>query len=191
MEITPILTLDKRISTNEQSDLLKNLSNLDSYKILYVLDLYGINKDKPNLYVYQKLSRDFDLWIDSGPRNLGDVVDNFLAGATAITIREKYWPNVDVSRIREISENKIYLNLDTNALENLDYYDVDGLVNFKTGEEVERDFKLGSLIKQTVLKKQTFCYEKDIKNITYWKSLGIDKFLVDIDKIGDFEKYGF
>jgi len=191
MKLIPLLTLDSRNLADDQSKLLDNLTKNNSEKTIYVLDLYGINKDKPNLNTYQKLSRDFDIWIDSGPRNIGDIVDNFLAGATAVTLREKYWSNIDVAQIREISENKIYMNLDSNDLEILKYYDSDGLVNFKTREKIEHDLELNYLLKQITSKKDVFSYEKDVKNITYWKHCGIKGLLVDINKIQEFKKYDF
>jgi len=191
MEIIPVLTLEERIGTNEQSKLEESLSNFSNDKTIYILDLHGINKDKPNLCVYQKLSRDFDLWIDSGPRNLGDVVDIFLAGASAVTLRESAWPNINIPGIREVSENKIYLDINSKNIDSLNFYDVDGLVNFKTRHEIEGDFKLSYSLKNISLKTNVYSYETNIKNISYWKSQGINNLLIDIDKIGEFKKYEF
>ena len=58
MKLIPLLTLDSRNLADDQSKLLDNLTKNNSEKTIYVLDLYGINKDKPNLNTYQKLSRD-------------------------------------------------------------------------------------------------------------------------------------
>lgn len=189
MEIIPILTLNKRVDTSYQSKLEELLSKFDSDTTIYILDIYGINKDKPNLCIYQRLSRDFELWIDSGPRNLGDVVDVFLAGANKITIRRSIWHKIDIQGIREVSENKIYLDIDSKTIDDLNYYNVDGLVNFKTREEFENDFKLSYSLKKITSKTNIYSYESNIKNLTYWRSQGIDNFLVDIDKIGEFKKY--
>ncbi len=188
MKLIPLLTLDSRNLADDQSKLLDDLTKNNSEKTIYVLDLYGINKDKPNLNTYQKLSRDFDPWIDSGPRTIGDIVDNFLAGATAVTLRKEYLSKIDVAQIREISENKIYMNLDSNGLEILKYYDPDGLVNFKTREEIEHDLELNYLLKQIASKRDVFSYERDVKNITYWKHCGIKGLLIDINKIQEFKK---
>ena len=190
MEIIPVLTLDKRIDTKEQSELADRLEGIESDKTVYVLDLHGINKDKPNLCVYQRLSRDFDLWIDSGPRNLGDVVDNFLAGASAVTLRDNTWKNINIPGIREVSENKIYLDLNSKIIDGLNYYDIDGLVNFKQRNDVEKDADFSYSLKKISVKNNIFSYETDIKNLTYWKALGINKLLVDFDKLEEFERYG-
>jgi hypothetical protein len=191
MEILPVLTLKEKIDTNKQSALEESLSKFDADTTIYILDIYGINKDKPNLCIYQRLSRDFELWIDSGPRNLGDVVDVFLAGANKITIRRSIWHKIDIQGIREVSENKIYIDIDSKTINNLNYYNVDGLVNFKTREEFENAFKLGYFLKKIASKTNIYSYESDIKNLTYWKKQGINNFLVDIDKIGEFKKYEF
>jgi len=189
MEIIPLLPLEKRIGSNEQSDLLKDLSNIGAYKTIYILDYQGINKDKPNLCVFQRLSRDFDLWIDSGPRNLGDVVDLFLAGATAVTLRKKLWPNINIPAIREISENSVFMNIEKENIEEIAFYAVDGLINFNSREDIEKDYKFNQLIKQASLKNKLYSYEEDAENISYWKSHSIEKLLVDLNKIKEFNRY--
>jgi hypothetical protein len=192
MQIIPVITMEKREITEKQSEILKKLlDESDSQKPLYILDLYGINKDKPNLCTYQKLSKDFNLWVDSGPRNLGDVVDVFMAGANAITLRKNIWPNIDVSSIREISENKVYINLDKDAIEEVIFYNSDGIINFSSKEEIEKDFKYEHKLKTLISKNNVYAYENDAKNLIYWKTYGIKNLLVDIEKIGEFKRYEF
>ena len=86
---------------------------------LYVLDHDGIEKNKPNLCLYQKLSKNHELWIDAGPQTLGDVVDSVVAGATAITIRKKLWRDADIFGIKEVIENKIYVDVNLKNYGNL------------------------------------------------------------------------
>lgn len=192
MEFIPLITMKSRNIAEEQSKLLEAfLTEDETDKTLYILDLYGINKDKPNLCTYQKLSKDYDLWIDSGPRNLGDVVDVFMTGANAITLRKTTWSNIDISTIREISENKIYLNIEKNIFDELIFYNNDGLVNFTSKEDLENDFKYEQMLKQLVSKNNVYFYENDVRNLAYWKAYGVKNLLVDIDKMGDFKRYGF
>ncbi len=77
-----------------------------------MIDLDGIEKDESNLDIYQKLSKKYQLWIDAAPRTLGDVVDVFMAGAKNITLRKTFYPQVNLESIREITENKIYANIE-------------------------------------------------------------------------------
>jgi len=192
MEIIPVIKIKKRDLTEKQSEFLKELSDKGEYeKPLYILDLYGIEKDKPNLCTYQKLSKDFNLWVDSGPRNLGDVVDVFMAGANAITLRRNLWPNINISSIREISENKVYIKLEKAALEEVTFYNSDGIINFISKEEIEDDYKYEHKLKMLISKSNFFAYEEDVKNLNYWKTYGVENLLVDIEKIGEFNRYEF
>ena len=92
MEIIPLIRMEKRkILDDALSDNV--LEQIDEEQIIYILDMDGIEKDKPNLCIYQRLSKSHDLRIDNGPRNLGDVVDATMAGATDITLRKTYAHN--------------------------------------------------------------------------------------------------
>jgi len=163
---------------------------------IYVLDTDGIEKDKPNFCLYQKLSKSHVLWVDTGPRVLGDIVDVIMAGATNITIRNNLWHELDVSSIKEITENKIYAdvgfkNQGDHDTEIVPLYDVDGLVVLDEENQAERDFKYGGVLKNLCIKHEVYVYERDSKNINYWKNLGITGLLVDIIKIKEFKKNEF
>ena len=83
MELVPLIKTHKRQIVSDRALTEENiLEKIGENGLLYVLDIDGIKKDKPNYCIYQKLSKSFDLWIDCGPRNLEDVVDSFMAGAT-------------------------------------------------------------------------------------------------------------
>jgi len=172
------------------------LEQVDKDANIYVLDTDGIEKDKPNLCLYQKLSKSHALWVDTGPRILGDIVDVIMAGATNITVRKNLWHELDVSSIKEITENKIYAGVglksqgDRNT-EIFPFYDVDGLVVFDGKNQVERDFKYEGFLKNLCTKHEVYAYERDPKNIKYWKNLGITGLLVDISKIKEFKKNEF
>jgi len=172
------------------------LEHVDKDVNIYVLDTDGIEKDKPNLCLYRKLSKSHALWIDTGPRVLGDIVDVIMAGATNITIRNKLWQGPDVSCIKEITENKIYEGVDLkNQVQNNKeigtLYDVDGWVVLDGKNQVGRDFKYGSFLKNLCIKHEVYAYERDSKNINYLKNMGITGILVDISKIKEFMKNEF
>jgi len=200
MDITPLIHLKKRkiMEEREEYHLPFNeiLEQVDKDVNIYVLDTDGIEKDKPNLCLYQKLSKAHVLWVDTGPRVLGDIVDVIMAGATNITVRNNLWHGLDVSSIKEITENKIYADVglksqDDHNTEIFPFYDVDGLVIFDGKNRVERDFKYGSLLKNLCIKHEVYAYERDPKNIKYWKNLGVTGLLVDIGKIKEFKKNEF
>jgi len=106
MKIIPLIYFQKRkIYAEKDGDALslkELLSYLDKDTEIYVYDKDGIGRDKPNLCTYPKLSKHCKLWVDWGPRSLGDIVDAVMAGATNITLRKNLWPKADISNIREM-----------------------------------------------------------------------------------------
>ena len=200
MEIIPLIYLKKReilveregqrLSLNEMSE------KVDKDEKLYILDIDGIEKDKPNLCLYPKLSENHKIWVDAGPRVLGDVVDSIMAGATNVTVRKKIWPEIDTSSIKEITENEIYAEISPKS-QNMQIIEfsllnnVDGLVVFNDKNQIETDFKCGSYLKNLCIKFKMYAYESNQKNFSYWKTLGVAGVLVDLDKIKEFRKHGF
>lgn len=92
--------------SKEIGEVVKSLGK--EYGEVYLVDIDGLEKNKADLNLYGKLSHD-SLWIDAGPRFLGDLVDLFVAGASKVTIR---WKKMDMQTMREarrICEGKIFL----------------------------------------------------------------------------------
>ena len=185
MDLIPLIYMKKRKiyveKTQSPVTLKEFLKQIEGEKKIYIFDLDGIEKDKPNLCTYQRLSGSYDLWVDFGPRNLGDVVDATMAGATDITLRRNLCPQLYISEIKGITENKIYENID--FAEGLSFGDADGLVNFNSREEIERNFKHSDFFKRMSLKNKVYSYETDLENRTYWERFGVEGLLVDINKL--------
>ena len=200
MDIISLIQLKKgKISINQEEGVLPSseiFKQLDKNTTIYVLDTDGIKKDKPNLCLYQKLSKSHVLWVDTGPRVLGDIVDGIMAGATNITVRNNLWHGQEISLIREITENKIYTDVGIKNQEDyktvsFSFYGVDGLVVFDRKNQVERDFKYSSFLKDLCINHKIYAYEQDPGNITYWEKLGITGALVEISNMKEFKKNGF
>src|SRR5579863_10363715 len=49
---------------------------------LYVIDLDGIDRDSPQLYYLQEMSRDGELWVDAGVHSADQAIDVLVAGAS-------------------------------------------------------------------------------------------------------------
>lgn len=192
MEIIPLIRLKKRKILDYPKSFLKDITNeIDENEKVYILDFDGIDKDKPNLCTIQSLASSYELWVDFGPKNLGDVVDAVMAGAAAITLRKPHWPNIEISNIKDITENKIFTNIDFEYKGRYDFKDMtkdqlDGLVNFYSRKDIESSFQNGDYLKTISKKKNTFTYDSDPKNISFWKEFGIKGILVDFDKIKEF-----
>ena len=144
----------------------------------------GIERDKPNLCTYQRLAGQIDFWVDSGPRDKGDIVDATMSGATDITLRKKLCPNLQVSEIKEISENKIYKKID--FTEEIPFNDIDGFVNFNTKEEIEGNFEYSGNLKKMSANNIIYSYESELKNLNYWKHFNVEGLLVDLNKVKEF-----
>ena len=181
MQIIPLIKIkNKKIQNSELLDKIEEDS------LIYLIDLDSIEQDKPNLDFYQKLSKKYQLWVDSAPRTLGDAVDVFMAGATNITLRKTFYPKVSLESIRDVTENKIYINIDFD-----DYFsfeEFDGLINFYSREELEKDFKKQDLINSLSAKNKTYFYENSKQNIKYWATFNPEGFLVDISDYEEFKK---
>jgi len=191
MEIIPLITMKKR-KIAEDAPSGNILDKIKDDSILYILDLDGIEKDKPNLCTFQRLSPLYELWVDFGPRDLGDVVDAFMAGATMITLRNHLCPQLSVSHIREISENKVYTNIDFENMnlfnvDDLIFYDSDGLVNLNGKTKLDQDIRYGDYLNNLKMKNKIFTYDSELENLPYWKQFGSEGLLVNINKIEEFK----
>lgn len=186
MHNIPLIKINnKRIQDSELLD------KLNDEELVYLIDLDAIERDKPNLDIYQKLSKKYQLWIDNAPRTLGDVVDVFMTGAANITLRINLYPKINLEKIREVTENQIYANIEM-CYGQGDYekffYDVDGITSFYNREELEKDFKKYDIIKKFSAKNKLFLYENNKQNISYWDKLNPNGFLVDILNYEEFNK---
>jgi hypothetical protein len=196
MDIVPILNLKNKKILGSKNLLIEDYKNiLERYKdkTIYLMDIDGVEKYKPNLCLYQKLMNNYNLWVDSGPRNLGDIVDSIMAGAKSITIRKNKWDNIEASDIKEISENHVYLLInkqldEINKFESNFNDDLDGAVLFEKKEEIENDFIFKGHIKDICIKTDVYTYESDINNYRFWENIGIKGLLVPLDVIEEFNK---
>ena len=195
MEIIPFITLKNRKIINPTVSIDKLSQYIKEGEKLYVLDLDGIEKDKPNLCTFQKISSNYQLWIDCGPRTLGDVVDIFMTGAESVTLRKTLFSSINISDIREISENKVYLKIDFQDYKKYNNYnsflkEYDGFVNFNNKEEIEQDFKFEEFLNKIQMQNKIYFYEKEIRNRNFWEKIGATGLMADIDKLKEF-KNGF
>lgn len=189
MEFIPLIYIKNRkiyLEKNGETISLKDFLQIPiENKRLYILDLDGIERDKPNLCTLQRLSSFYDIWVDFGPRDLGDFVDATMAGVIELTLRKKLCPHLNINDVKEIIENKIYRNIDFS--EEIFFDNLDGLVNFNSREEIESDYKYGSYLKKVGKNKKIYSYESDLENKSYWANINIEGFLVDFKKIKEFK----
>ncbi len=88
-EVVPLLLLKGRsilfreYSKKSLSELSKDLRKRNFEK-LYILDVDGVERNKPQLDVIQALSDDFSIFSEGGPRKGANVIDFVIAGAEKV-----------------------------------------------------------------------------------------------------------
>jgi uncharacterized protein related to proFAR isomerase len=196
MNIIPLVHINKRKIVNSDFNNLENIKDLLSgYEddFIYILDHDGINKNRPNLCLFQKLSKKYNLWVDTGPRVIGDIVDSVIAGASKITVRENLINKRDTSIINEFIENEIYININLNFSSILDEYkiqsNVNGFVLLNNDVDHRYNFKSESYLKNIVKNNKTYYYLSKKENFHYIKNYDFEGYLIDVDKIKEYEKY--
>jgi uncharacterized protein related to proFAR isomerase len=196
MELIPLVYIKNRKINTEmngnQISLDEILTQFKEEKIYY-FDVDGIEKDKPNLCTYQRIPEKENAWIDTGPRDLGDVMDGVMAGAKSITIRKSLWPKLEINKIKEMTENEIFIafdptneNIHTNPISK----DFDGFVLFLKKEDIEKKFGMNNQIKRMAMTKKVYAYETDPNKIQYWKNLNVTGLIVNLVKIKEFKNHG-
>lgn len=196
MKIIPLIHIKKRKIVKSNLNNFENIEYLlNKYEddFLYILDLDGIKKNQPNLCLFQKLSKKHDLWVDAGPRVIGDIVDSVIAGASKITVRKNLINNADIPNIKEIVENEIYMNITPKFFQssnnNIIKTSVNGLVLFNNEINHLYDFKDQSYLKN-IVKNKTYIYLSTKEEIQNIKKFNFEGYLVDIEKIEEFKKIG-
>ena len=192
MDLIPLIYMknrkiyvDKEGSTISLDDLL---NQVDDDKEFYFLDMDGIEKDKPNLCTYQRMSGRCKMWVDVGPHTLGDITDLVMAGATSITVRKKLFPIMELPKVEEMTENNIYIGVDLQDKKEQDVlfsplHNIEGIVVILDRAQIEANFDSRDLLKQLCNKYQVYAAESEEENIPYWERIGVAGVLLDFSKV--------
>ena len=182
MELIPLISLNKRKiwSGDSKASIYTNelIQNIKTDTPVYFLDQDGILNDKPNLCLYQKIGSKINLWIDSGPRELGDIVDIIMAGAQRITIRPSLWNPNNIENAKEITEQQIFIHQEE-INKPLSLLNSDGIVLLNHTSILKNSFKLESTLKTLSLKTNLYIYDSNWKAYLHWQKLGITGILID------------
>ncbi|MFZ0892473.1 MAG: HisA/HisF-related TIM barrel protein [Thermoplasmata archaeon] len=63
------------------------------YRMLYIVDLDGIEHNEPQLDYLQELARDAEVWVDAGPATAEQVIDILVTGARRAVLSTAYLRN--------------------------------------------------------------------------------------------------
>lgn len=151
---------------------------------VYLYDHDGIEKDKPNLCLYQKLSERYTLWVDGGPRTSGDVVDMLMTGITTLTVRQTVWRSIDLSTIKELTENEVFLfagifnnTVISPSTEQLGQEA--GVVLFSSDAQMDSR-RYQHLLHTGKKGYKVFVYDGSLDHFKYWKNKDITGLITDL-----------
>lgn len=153
--------------------------------MLYVLDLDGIERNNPNLELYQRLTEKCVLWIDNGPRHLGDIMDTIMAGATNITLWENLWPEMDIPSVFELTDDEVYIGIDSTIRQTpiVSYLTKDiGIVVFNHINQTTDEFTSTSYLKDLAIKHKVYLYVPSLDTHAQWESRGVTGLIIDLMK---------
>jgi hypothetical protein len=192
MKVIPVVRIHefkqfgKRFDRSRIHDLMEKTKE----KTLYIIDEAGIRKNNPLVNIYQKLASSYELWVDSGPRESGDIVDLVFSGVKRIVIRPSLWKEIDLNNVRNMTDQML-VELHELSVENRDSIDrgisvineYDGLVIYIDGEWKQRRFTNEEMVKKNANRPESFVYEHDGLNHKTWEQYGFTGLLVDIEHI--------
>lgn len=183
MNIVPLIAIkNTRLYDGKQGNplLLEDVTKrVEKDSLLYVFDLDSIERNNPNLELYQRLAEHCTLWIDNGPRQIDDVMDTIMAGATNITLREDLWPALDMPGVQELTDDEIYLDKTQQYLEQRTLYhtysEVIGIILFD-------ETVYGSMSKERTINQKLYLYASSLEKLQYWTEQGISGIIIDLNK---------
>ncbi len=184
MNIVPLVCLKKtHLSDGKECidvPLEEILKQVEKDSMLYVLDLDGIERNNPNLEMYQRLAEHCTLWIDNGPRQIDDVMDTIMAGATNLTLREDLWPTLDMPGVQDLTDDEIYLEKTRQYQEqkslHLGYPGDIGIILF------DDTILFGNISKERLGAQKTYVYTASLEKISFWTEQGISGIIIDLKK---------
>jgi hypothetical protein len=115
--VIPVICIKKRKIVDRNSNPLKifppDIGEVvkflgKEYEGVYIVDMDGLERNRADFDLYKKLGTN-PLWIDSSPRDVGDVVDLFVAGANKITIRLEKMDFDTLKEVRWMCDGPIFL----------------------------------------------------------------------------------
>jgi uncharacterized protein related to proFAR isomerase len=184
MKIVPLVCLKHTVLLDGREGntlLLSDISkHLEKDSLLYVLDLDGIERNNPNLEIYQRLAEHCILWIDNGPRRIDDVMDTIMAGATNLTVREELWPTLDLAEIQELTDDEIYLEKtkqfqEQRTLRHVYSGDIGSIL-------FNEEAMYGVAPNEKTVNQKIYLYASSLEKVQLWTDQGISGIIIDLSK---------
>lgn len=186
MQEIPVIHLKNKKINDEStlSDIHLLLNRLQSSTV-YIFDEDGINRNQPNVSIYQKFASNTDLWVDAGPRDVDDIVDDLFSGANRIIIRTDLWEERDLKNVSEITENELMIlysvqDVQKGIPEDILFREAHGIVICFDKNYPLLDNKTEGFLKQIAKTKPTYLLDANMKTKEYWNSFKLAGMLMPI-----------
>ncbi len=189
MQEIPIIHIkNNKISDINTFNEVQLLLNRLQSSIVYIFDEDGINKNQMNVSIYQKFSSIINVWVDAGPRNVDDIVDEVFSGANRIIIRKDLWEEDDLKNAIDVTENELMVLYSSQEIQkgiptDILFHDAQGIVIYFIQNCPLLDFKIEGFLKQIAQSKPTYILNANMKTKKYWSSFMIEGMLVPIEKL--------
>ncbi len=118
MEVMPAVSIkrkkvviiegDEYVPVGEPVDILRNLEK-NGYERFYIMDIEGIEKNKMQIPIIDRLASEFTIWLDGGFRKVGEIEDALVLGAEMAVVSSKSIRSMEeVRKATEISDNIVF-----------------------------------------------------------------------------------
>ena len=170
------------LSSNDLRDLLDRLHG----SIIYVFDEDGIKKNHPNVSLYQRLTDIAELWVDAGPRTVGDIVDDVFSGAKRLVIRPDLWNEIDLQSVVDLTENELMASYHSSDIQkgiphDMVFSQAHGIVLQFDERSLHLDFKMNSIIKQICKTKPTYVLDLRKQQSEKWNAFDVAGAFIPLD----------
>ena len=172
------------ISSSELRSILHRLQG----SMIYVFDEDGIHKNHPNVSIYQRLSGVAELWVDAGPRNIGDIVDDVFSGANKLVIRPDRWREHDLQSIIDITENELMVlyhlkDLADGIPKDMLFSQAHCIIIHLDEKYHSINFKTEGFMKQIAKTKPTYILDETGQQTERWSSFGVTGIFIPLEQL--------
>lgn len=189
-QIVPIIRILSRKVVNEDGmilapnpiDFINDLK--ERYDEIYIVDIDGMKRNKPQLKLVQKLGDEVNIWLDGGVRHTENIVDYLIAGALKVIINLQNFSLNELKRICSLTNNVVifvdYENIIKNKIKFAELKDlIPSLKNMGIDTLIfpnERREEISSMLNQDM----KLFIRDSIKNVKGIDEIGVEEVLVEV-----------
>jgi hypothetical protein len=123
------------------------------------------------------------VWIDAGPRDTDDIIDELFSGANRVVIRAALWRESSLINVRNITENELMVLYSIQEIRNgvtTNLKEAQGYVIHINQNTEFSSNDIHHFLTQIAKTKPTYVLDENIKTKEYWESFKIAGIFVPI-----------